>query len=86
MLSTGKPLSNTRVYVVDKKMQPVPIRVPGELLIAGEGLACGYTKDELTKARCVITHYLQTVTSYTFTASYYVLSVTYCASQRVAIH
>ncbi|WP_432403717.1 amino acid adenylation domain-containing protein [Wukongibacter sp. M2B1] len=50
----GKPINNTRVYILDKYKNPQPIGVPGELCISGDGLAKGYlNRPELTAEKFI---------------------------------
>ncbi|MEB2282950.1 amino acid adenylation domain-containing protein, partial [Lysinibacillus xylanilyticus] len=50
----GKPIPTLRVYILDQDMQPVPVGVPGELYVAGEGVTKGYlNRQELTNDRFI---------------------------------
>lgn len=58
VISIGKPISNTVIYILDTYLQPTPIGVVGELHIGGEGLARGYLNHpELTAEKFISNPY-----------------------------
>lgn len=52
--SIGHPIANTQIYLLDTYQQPVPVNVPGEIYIAGAGVARGYmNQPDLTAERFI---------------------------------
>ncbi|EGW36000.1 non-ribosomal peptide synthetase [Desulfosporosinus sp. OT] len=53
-ITIGKPIGNTKFYILDKYQMPVPIGLSGDIFIAGDSVARGYlNRPELTKERFV---------------------------------
>jgi amino acid adenylation domain-containing protein len=54
-ITIGRPIANTRVYILDKNHEAVPVGVTGKLFIGGLGLAKGYVKQpELTAEKFIV--------------------------------
>jgi amino acid adenylation domain-containing protein len=52
----GRPTSNAEVYLLDERLEPVPVGVPGQIYVGGEGVARGYLKHSDLTAAMFIPH------------------------------
>jgi fengycin family lipopeptide synthetase D len=60
----GKPIDNIHLYVIDKNNRLCPIGVPGELCIAGDGLARGYLNREQLTFEKFVPNPFSSITNY----------------------
>ncbi len=53
-ITIGRPIANTKIFILDDKMQLLPVGITGELYVTGHGLAKGYlNRDALTKSKFI---------------------------------
>jgi len=50
----GRPVVNTRLYLCDRELRPVPLGIPGELLVAGRGVGRGYLREPAKTAAAFV--------------------------------
>jgi amino acid adenylation domain-containing protein len=58
-IPVGRPIANTRIYVLSDQGMVQPLGVPGELCLAGDGLVAGYVDERLDTARFISTGELE---------------------------
>jgi amino acid adenylation domain-containing protein len=52
----GRPISNVSMFILDRRLRPVPPGVPGEIYVASPGLARGYLGDPQRTSRAFVSH------------------------------
>jgi natural product biosynthesis luciferase-like monooxygenase protein len=55
-ITIGRPITNTSIHIVDRRLRPLPIGVPGELLIGGAGVVRGYLERPGLTAQRFVEH------------------------------
>jgi amino acid adenylation domain-containing protein len=61
MITIGKPIANTQLYILDEELQPVKPGATGEIFIGGDGVAPGYlNRTELTLERFILDPFAMT--------------------------
>jgi amino acid adenylation domain-containing protein len=54
VLPIGRPIANTRIHILGKNLQPLPVGIAGDLYVAGPGLARGYlNRPEITAEKFI---------------------------------
>lgn len=54
-ITVGKPIANMQMYVMDKRLRPMPAYIKGELFISGIGLATGYVnREDLNQSQFIL--------------------------------
>ncbi|MEH2069555.1 MAG: amino acid adenylation domain-containing protein [Nostoc sp.] len=62
LVPIGRPFANTKTYILDRNLQPVPIGIPGELYISSIGVARGYlNQPQLTEQKFICNPFEETV-------------------------
>ncbi|WP_217602949.1 non-ribosomal peptide synthetase [Chitinophaga sp. GbtcB8] len=52
-VSIGRPISNSKVYILDSALKPVPVGVTGNMYVGGAGIPAGYHDEALTRERFI---------------------------------
>ncbi len=67
MIPIGLPVSRTKIFILDRYLNPVPVGVPGEIYIGGDGLAREYlNQPDMTKEKYIVLSNLVRSTQHSF--------------------